>query len=185
MRNLSVLLNTAAKAENVIFGWAVELDFADGFVRLNTTASDQVVGGNTYTGVGDLGTVSPIDEDASLRVTGINLTLSGASSALVTEALSSNYAGRSCRLFLILFDEAHGIIGTPYAVGTWRMDTMSLSMSDGKSAISLRANSILADWDRPRVRYYTDQDQQSRYAGDKFFEFLAPNVDRQINWGTA
>ncbi len=184
MRNLAALMNTATKADNVTFGWAVELDFADGFVRLNTTPSEQTIEGNLYTGVGDLGTVSPINESSNLKVTGVNLTLSGASSALVTEALSSNYAGRSCRIFLILFDTNYAIIGTPYPVGTWRMDTMSLNMGS-QSSITLTANSILADWDRPRVRYYTDQDHQGRHPGDKFFEFLAPNVERIINWGIA
>jgi len=182
MRTLSNLFKAASKADNFVFGIAAEMDFPSGITRMNTSPYVISINGNNFSGVGSLGKVSSISEEASLTAKGISMTLSGIDPAVVNVALNDNPQGRACKLWVCLFDADHKLINLPYPVGTWRMDT--LSIASGKTAtITLKAESALADWDRPRVRYYTDGDQQARYPGDLFFEFLAPNLDKEILWG--
>jgi len=182
MRALTTLFKAASKSENVVFGFAAEMDFPSGFTRLNTSPYVIQINANNFVGVGALGSVGTINEEASLTAKGITLELSGVDPALVATALTENPRGRKCKLWVCLFDADHILINNPYPVGTWTMDTMSISTGD-KARIALTAESPLSDWDRPRVRYYTDGDQLSRYPTDKFFEFLAINIDKEIRWG--
>ncbi len=182
MRTLTQLFAAAAKSKNFIFGVAVEMDFPGGIVYINTSPYVINIGGNNFAGVGALGKVSSVSEESSLTAKGISLTLSGIDPATLGTALNENPQRRPCKMWVCLFDNNHIPIGNPYPVGTWRMDTMSISIGE-TATITLNAESALADWDRPRVRFYTDGDQQSRYPGDKFYEFLTPNMDKEILWG--
>jgi len=63
-----------------------------------------------------------------------------------------------------------------------RMDTMNIAL--GKTAtITLTAESRLIDWSRPRIRRYTNADQQERFSADKGFEFVSDTVEIEIVWG--
>lgn len=182
MRAITALFKAATKAENFVFGVAVEMNFPSGFSRMNTSPYVIAINGNNFAGTGQLGTVSSVSEESSLTAKGVTLTLSGIDPAMVNIALSENPQGRSCKMWVCLFDANHALIADPYPVGVWRMDTMDVTM-DKTATISLKAESVLADWSRPRVRYYTDGDQQSRWQGDVFFDQLAPNLDKEILWG--
>jgi len=183
MRALTALFLAATKSDNVAFGFAAEMDFPSGFTRLNTSPYTIQINGTNFIGVGSMGTVSTVSEEASLTAKGVVLELSGADPALLTTALTDNPRGRKCKLWVCLFDTTtHTLVNAPYPVGAWTMDTITVT-TGANAKISLAADSPLSDWDRPRVRYYTDGDQLSRYPTDKFFEFLAVNIDKTIKWG--
>jgi len=181
-RTLTTAMKNASQAENFVYGVAAELDFSSGFVRCNTSPYTITIGGNTYAGVGNLGSVSVVEEEATLAAKGVSLQLSGIDPTLLSVALNDNYRNRAAKLWLCLFDSDHQLIADPYPIGTWRMDLMVVERGE-TATITLTAESPLADWDRPRLRLYTDQDQQSRFPGDKFFEFMPVNQDKEILWG--
>jgi hypothetical protein len=75
------------------------------------------------------------------------------------------------------------IAGEPVLVFTGRMDEPVVTV--GRTAdIQLALENRFADWDRPRLRMYTDADQQARHPGDKFFEYVAAMESTSIVWGT-
>ena len=54
----------------------------------------------------------------------------------------------------------------------------------GKTAtVNITAESRLIDWARPRIRRYTNADQNERFPGDKGFEFVSDTTDKEIVWG--
>lgn len=65
-----------------------------------------------------------------------------------------------------------------------RMDVMMIDEGPETSAITVTAESELADLKRPRVRRYTHEDQQQLYPGDMGFEFVSGVMDLEIGWGT-
>ena len=78
--------------------------------------------------------------------------------------------------------DANGVpIGTPVIVFRGRMDQMSVTLGDAAS-VTVRLENRLADWDRARVRRYTDEDQKRLFATDKGFEFVTATVDKDIVW---
>jgi hypothetical protein len=61
------------------------------------------------------------------------------------------------------------------------MDQMSIDLGE-TAAVTVRLENRMADWERPRVRRYTDEDQQRAYPGDLGFQFLTATVDKDIVW---
>jgi hypothetical protein len=62
-----------------------------------------------------------------------------------------------------------------------KMDLLSCEHgATGSITVTIRDN--LADWARPRIERYTDQDQQARYPGDKGFEYVTAIADKEIIW---
>jgi hypothetical protein len=163
---------------------AVRLDFANGVIRLHSGSGQLDFGGEIYTGVGDLGSISNIAEDGALSRNTVTLTLSGIPSSafdMKEIAFAEHYQGRDIRAYLILLDSTETIIDEPIQAFRGRMDTCSLSMGETVS-IRLTAESRLADWDRARNRRYTDQDQQTEYPGDLGFQFVSQSTEYEIRW---
>jgi hypothetical protein len=62
------------------------------------------------------------------------------------------------------------------------MDTMDLSLgATGKLSVIIQSR--LADWERPRLSRYTNEEQQALYSGDKGLEFVPQMVEKTIIWG--
>ena len=162
-----------------------ELDFSSGFVRAHSALGDLQVDGNTFTGLGELGTVSPVTEGSDLSANGITLGLSGVNLANVSIALGEDYQGRSAKLWVGFLDiDTLALIADPAGPWAYRMDVMEVTL--GQSAvITLSAESRAALWGRANVRRYTNQDQQDVYAGDRFFEFVPEMADKEIIWPSA
>lgn len=123
-------------------------------------------------------------EGAELQSYAVQLTLSGIPTELVSLALVDQYQGREAKIYLGLVDDKHALTGTPLLIFRGQMDTMDIEL--GKNAtITLTVQSRLADWERPRLRRYTNEDQQSDYPDDRGFEFVAQMAEKTIYWGRA
>ena len=172
----------ASKADGVIPVNFVSLDFDAASVHVNSTPYPITFGGNEYLGVGNLGSVSGLQEGADIQARGVELTLSGIPPELISIALGEEYQGRPIRIWIGFLDENHSLIVDPVNLGIWRMDTMDISL--GKTAtISVKAESRLSDWNRPRSKRYTNEEQQKNYPTDKGLEFVPEMVAKSLLWG--
>lgn len=160
-------------------------DFPSGAVRAWTGYGNLVWGGDTYTGVGDLGGVDRVEESTDQSAKGIVFTLAGIPSALITIALADAYQGRTCSLWLGAMDSAGAVIADPYLFFSGRMDVMEIEDSGETARIRLTGENRLIDLNRPRARRYTHEDQQIDYAGDLGLEYVAGLQDKKIYWGVA
>ena len=102
--------------------------------------------------------------------------------ALVSLAFDEHYQGRDLTIWQGLLDAGHQVIADPYSPWAGRMDVMSIELGEA-ATITLTGAHRLADMDRPRGGRCNDADQQSRYPGDKFFEFLESMQNAQLVWG--
>lgn len=181
-RSLTGTVQSALAAANVPAVVLCELDFSSGFVRLNSGGTALTWNSYTWEGIGKLGRVEVVREGESLEARGVELTLSGIPSAYVTTALTESYQGRSAQLWLAVLSADYAVLADPVPIFAGRMDNMSIAMGETAN-ITVRCESRLADWDRPRLRRYNDADQQAEYAGDLGFAFVEQMVDKQIVWG--
>ena len=63
-----------------------------------------------------------------------------------------------------------------------RIDTMDIQI--GKTAqVNVTIESKLVDWERARIRRFTNEDQRSAYSSDEFLEFVTQTVEKEIVWG--
>lgn len=174
---------TKAQLSPVLF---TELDFASGFVRMWSGIGPITWNGLTWTGGGELLEISSIEETQSIEATSASLTLSGVPSSLVAVAYSDFSQGRPVRVWLGLMDvTTGGVLADPVQIFAGRMDTISDQDSGETATIAVSAESNLADLDRLRVRYFTDQDQQRLFEGDRSLRYIPSMQDRAVHWGSA
>lgn len=205
-RTLSDGILSVLTAESIQPFFAVQLFFDTQSLYFWTGLGDITVGEITYTGTGQLLQISELEETAEISAKGASITLSGIPSNLLSLALSEPYQGRECKILfgaidanrVYLIDEAGdyvlaedssridlstGDTSDIVEVFSGYMDQMNIDEGPETSTIALSVESKLIDLERPRVRRYTDQSQQSRFPNDIGFQFVEDLQDKQFNWG--
>lgn len=160
----------------------VELDFPSGVLRANTSCVTFDWDGHVWYGLGQLGSIDPVPEFSDLQMTGVSLSLTGIPSDMVSRVMGEHYQGRSCKLWFAPLDSDYRVLADPVLVFSGRMDTPDIQLGETAS-ISLTAESRLTDWERPRIRRYTNEDQLAEYPGDRGLEFVAQMVEKTLVWG--
>lgn len=175
-------VDAAHAAANVPTLILVELDFPSGFVRVNNSAVNFEWSGHTWLGLAELGSIDGVTEHSDLQMTGVSLTLTGIPPEMISRVLGEQYQGRSCQVWQSPLSEAYQILANPVLIFSGRMDSCDIAIGD-TAVVSLTAESRLTDWERPRVRRYTHEDQLAEYPGDKGLEFVPQMVEKTLVWG--
>jgi len=182
-RNLTTAVQNQLAASELEPFFAIKLGFDSGDVKLWTGYGEITISSETYTGGGQLLSISPIEETVEIAARGVNLALNGINSSLVSVALTESYQGRSAKVYLGVISSG-AVVSDPYLVFDGRMDVMTIEDAGDTANISLSAESRLIDLERARVSRYTDNDQQNQFAGDTSLRFVASLQDKEIAWGS-
>ena len=180
-RGLSPAQQAAATAERVARTVAVELDFPDGFARFHAGHDVISIDGVEFLGVGQLGSISVAEESAELRSYGMTIRLSGVPRDSIAYALGQAYQGRRGTVWDVQLDpDTWQVIGA-LVVFRGRMDQMDIAMGQ-QAAVTVKLENRLADWDRPRIKRFTDDEQRRRDPNDGSFRFLPATTEKEIIW---
>lgn len=184
-RGLTTAAATAATSEIVARTVAVELDFPSGFVRVNGSVASVVIGGNEFIGIGGLGGISAAEESAELQAYGLSVSLSGIPRDAIALALVEAYQNRPATVWEVLLNrDTWQPIADPVVIFRGRMDQMNVSLGQ-TATVEVRLENRLVDWERPRIRRYTSEDQQVLHPTDRGFEFVTDVAEREIVWPAA
>ena len=181
-RDLQSSITTALDGEVVQPYMAVDLAFDGGNLRLWTGVGDLTISSNTYTGAGNLLSISNIEETAEIAAKGATLVLSGIPSSILSDALTEAYQGRLCTIYF-------GIVGGDSSeVFQGFMDQMIIDEGPETCTVTLTVENRLVDLERPRVLRFTDQSQQARLSGlgvttDKGLQFVDSLQNKVVAWG--
>lgn len=181
-RGLTAGVQTAIAAETVVFTLAVELDFPSGFARWNASPADIAISGNTFSGVGALGSINAAEEGTELRAYGIQVRISGIPRDAISLALSESYQGRAATVWVVPLDSTTWQpLADPVIIFRGRMDQMDIGLGE-TAEVSMKLENRLTDWERPKIKRYTDIDQRARDPSDGSFRFVASSTDKEITW---
>ena len=181
-RGLTTAVANAVTAETVLRTCCAELSFASGFVRVCGAPVDITFLGRTFLAVGALGGVSQVQESGELRSYGITLTLAGVPRDAVALAMGEHCQGRPGTVWEVVLDATtHLPLADPIVVFRGRMDHPVIKLGE-TATIGVTMTNRLADWDRPRLRRYTDEDQKREYPGDEGFRFVSKTAEKEIVW---
>lgn len=184
-RSLPSALSTELNADELRPFYAVQFFFDSGTVGFWTGLGELQANGFTwYGGFGVLG-ISNSKENSDLGADGMTITLNGLESSFVSLALTENYRGRFCKVFLGALGSDFAAVSDLYQIFLGRMDTMTIQEDGATATIQITVENVLIDLERPRIRKYTNEEQLSRYAGDNSFETIAALQDKEIVWGRA
>jgi hypothetical protein len=167
-------------------GLLAELHYDDQTLRLASTPQNIVWNSNTYIGLGNLGTIDPVEETAELKAMTFVARLSGVPTTAVALALNENIQGRLAVFYLAAFDSGWNLLGNP-ANSVWlraQMDKQVIKVSGPTAVIEITMRNRLAAWDEANILRYTDDDQKVLFPGDNFFEFVPQLTLKEIHWGT-
>ena len=187
-RDITAAAQAAIQAGVVRPVTLVELDFPSGFVRVNS--SDRIIafdrGGSPsqaedFLGVGRLGSVSAAGESSKLQASGVKLSLSGIPPSHIAAAFE-RAQGRPGRIWMGFLDQDYRLVVDPVLIFSGIIDSTAIDLGD-MAKVTLSVENRMIAWERPRIRRYTNEDQQQRFADDKFFEFVNPTVEKELLWG--
>lgn len=182
-RTLTTAMSNALVADVVRPIYLVRMVFDSSDLNVWSGMGDLSYGGETYTGLGDLLSISEIKETADVQATGMNVSLAGVKSSLVTIAKDQDYQGRELTVSLGAFDSSGDLIADPVIIFSGFMDTMTINEAGEYSSITIAVENKLIAFERSKVRRYTAEDQKINHPTDKGFEFVTAIVEKEIFWG--
>lgn len=163
-----------------------ELDFRSGILRAWQGIGDLAIAGKTWSGSGHFVSASGLDLSPGAFARSFTITLSGlapdqfAAYGRLMGSDPAEYRGRRASVFLVFLGDDQQPLEAPYAISTGFMDRPVLSVVNGQHQLSLQCEGAFVTRKRPRYGFYTDQDQQSRFPGDRSFEFAPISAQKNV-----
>ena len=183
-RTISASLKTALQADRVYPLILAEMLFDSGALRLWNGEGDLTALGQTWTVAGLMLSISPMEETAEIRATGVNIALSGIPSAIVSIALAEDYQGRVASVYVGAFDASTGnVVTDPIKGFVGNIDTMPIEENGETATIMVAVESRLIRLEDAARRRYTAQDQKVEFPNDTGLDHVASIQDVQIVWG--
>ena len=178
----SSIVNRLGADEQAMF-LAIKAEFDSGTIRLWTGTDDITISSETYTGAGQLLSISNVEENTDLKTSGLTVGITGMDTTVLNLALTENYQNRFITLFL-----GYVMGGTNEVAGTLvlfkgRMTTLTINDTSDGSTITIDAENRLIDLDRPSNFRYTKESQNFLHSGDTGFNRVASLQDKEIVWG--
>jgi hypothetical protein len=141
--------------------------------------------GLQWTGLGQLGTISAVEESSELAATNVTFTLSGIPQDLIQDALSEVRQGNPVQLWFGTLGDDNNVLADPLQIFAGRMDTPTIDEGALTGTISISVENRLIDLNRARERRYTNQDQQIDHPGDLGFQYVQAIQQWNGTWGKA
>ena len=144
-------------------------------------------GEEEYLGVGNLASMSVLNETNELSAQSIQLSLSGIPTDTITDIFSDEYIGKPLYIWYATIDpDTLAVQGGQYGpvlLFAGRMDYGSFDFGE-TATITVNATSRLADWERPRGGRFNHV-YQTRHVDltDLGFEYVQSLQDKPISWG--
>jgi len=182
-REIDAELETASEQPQISSVILAKLEFDSGNINIHTSSGDIIFDGETYSGIGEFGTISPAEEDSELSASYIDVTLSGIDPSLISIIFNEYYQGRNATIYFGLFNLTTRVLIEPTIIYKGLMDNTFLDVSGTSGSIKLRINNRLAAWDKANDRRYNDADQQEEYPGDLAFQFVDQLAQSETMWG--
>lgn len=171
---------------NAIF---VQADFVSGSLYLWSGAGPVAWNGQTWLGVTDplgrsLGSITPLRTEASeLRVDNVTMSLSGIPADLVGKAINECRVNKLVKVWYGIFADS-SVIADPQLCFAGRIGVPTLSDDGPTCTISITVENRAFDFQRPRERRYTHEDQQTEYPDDLGFQYVQ-DIQKPAVWGRA
>lgn len=163
----------------------VKLAFDAGAACWHSGFGNYSFGGDTYLGLGNLSSVSPIKEESGVKAAGATVGLSGINEEVVALMIGTPYINRKAYIYFMPLDEGdQPVTATPYMLFRGTIDDISGNMG-ANASFTVSLKSRFADWERSRRSLYTDVEQQRLHPGDRGLEYVAQLSQKKIIWPRA
>jgi hypothetical protein len=184
-RNLTAAQIAEITAQNMRPVMFVQALFTSGYIYVWSGIGPISWNGQTWSGIGSLGSVSAIPETADVAAVGIKMMLSGIPASLITSALAEVRQGSPVLIYQGFLTPAGGVVSNPNNAWQGRMDICEIAEDGATATISITAESRMLDLNRSRVKLYEKQDQAVDFPADLGFDYVPGLQELSIVWGAA
>lgn len=170
--------------------YLLDLHFLSGVLRMATLPLLKVyANGYEYSGLGQALNIAPITFSEDGRAETIKLTLGLKDPALLAAVLGSvaGYRGRRVRIWLQVFTDRFVPVGAPALEWQGFMEPVRVRTQAVEKGFSRQVEMPCARAGMARSRNaqglrVTDAQQQQRYPGDRFAEYLQDLLEQPVTW---
>lgn len=163
---------------------AVHIDFPDPVFAWTGTGT-LPFNDEEWTGVHGIGSIDTIGEGTDGSATGVKATLLEVPESFREDVRDQAVRGCTYELFVGALDETYQqVVGVKRI---WSGRLAGFEIVDGGQTLSVTASgeSRQIDQRRPAIKRFTDEYQQRKYPGDKFFEYTSRMTEIPILWAKA
>lgn len=143
------------------------LDHSQGEVFAWDGIGDFVLGGNVYKGVRGFAQLEGVSDSGDVQNHEVIARLNGVSLASFM-GVDPDIRGRAAQIIAAWIDE-YGNILWQRSVFRAKGDVLTTRFTDDENSVAPKLRAPLAEWQTPPRAYYTDKDQQRRFADDSGF----------------
>lgn len=174
---------TQSQAKSMRPAAFVEIDSLAGDLFIWSGLGEVTWNSQTWQGAGFLLGISPITEQTALQASGVELSLSGIPSALVSYTLQSVGRYMPGKVWIGAVDSNRNVIPDPLLIFNGRTDRARIEDDGTTATIKINLENRLLTMKTPAERRYTRQDQQIEHPGDTGFDYADYLQDATIFWG--
>jgi hypothetical protein len=181
-RPMSYLM-AAAIASGAPLVLLAEIEHPSGTARFWSGIGQLTWDGETWSGIGELGTITPIQHTSAIAIQEIEFTLSGADPAIVA-TLDDDVRNLSGRAWLAALDQSGKIIEDPIQIVDSTLDFQSHKINDdGTATISITARSGFYSLERALDDVWSAEDQRKIYPDDSGLDMISKLQNQELQWG--
>lgn len=161
---------------------AVEILYKSAPLRAHTGVGEIVIDGQTYIGVGGLGSIDPVKQSSNNGPSTMNLSMSGLDPALVAETLNERTQGSKVKLIICSLDDDLQVTSASILL-SGRVSTQRFAYG-AEMSVEVEIVDRLADWQRKGSRRFDQESHTSEQPGDDFFQYVPQMSEASIFWGS-
>jgi len=182
-RNVNATLLAEMGKPQVCLVVLVRLTFRSGTRYVWSGVGPLVWNGNTFLGVGSLGSVGSINGGMDVTANGTSVTLSGIDLVYLNESMTDIQIGAPAEIWYGAVALPNTMVGAPYRVFRGTVDKPSVSVGTDKVSITLALETRLFDLQRAQQKRYTSGEQNLKYPDDSGFDWVESLSAQALRWG--
>lgn len=163
---------------------ALHIDLDDP-VHAFTGKGEINLNGSSYVGIEGVAALDAAQESTDGSASGVSATLFKVPSEMRDDVARQAQRGRLYELFVGALDETfRNVIGWKRI---WRGSLQGYEITDAGDSLTVKASgeTRAIDQRKPAIKRFTNEFQQRKHPGDRFFEYLPRMAEVQILWAKA
>jgi len=182
-RNVNVTLLAELAKPQICPVVLVSLTFKSGTRYVWSGAGPLVWNGNTFLGVGTLGSIGSISGGMDVTANGTSVTLSGIDLIYLGESMTDIQIGAQAQIWFGAVVIPNTMVGAPYRIFRGTVDQPSISVDKDKVSITLALETRMFDLQRAQQKRYTSGEQNLAHPNDSGFDWVEALSAQALRWG--
>jgi hypothetical protein len=138
-----------------------------------------------WLGAGGVGAIDTIGESVDGSATGVRATLLDVPSEFRDDIADQAVRGVTFELYAGALNETYQQVDAYSLIWKGKLDDYKITDAGDTLTVEVVGESRAIDQRRPSIKRFTDEYQQRKYAGDKFFEYVPRMAEVPILWAQA